>query len=106
VELDYIMEGQVADYRVEMFNKPIQHTALQMITIRDMGETRCPENGEGFTDDIMRALVLLVAKIHTPKIMERLVEAKDWVKGQQGPGSMPMPVYVSRGRTGFRMGLS
>jgi hypothetical protein len=98
-DMQFIIDGHVADYRTEMLGKPVEHTLLQMITVRDVGEARCPEKGEGMTDDIFRALVLLINKIHTPKIMDRLVEAKEWVyEGQQK--TMPKPVYVSRG--GFR----
>lgn len=96
-DAQFIIDGLVADYRTEMLNKTVQHLMLQMITVRDVGETRCPEKGEGMTDDIFRAAVLLVATIHSPKCMDRLVEAKDWLYGDSGRRPMPMPVYMSRG---------
>lgn len=98
--MKFITEGMVVDYRTEMMNKPVDHSALQMITVRDVGESRCPEKGEKMTDDIFRALVLLVTKIHTPKIMDRLVEAKDFSYSGSGK-TMPAPVYVSRGGMKF-----
>ncbi len=103
--MQYIIDGRVEDYKKEMKDRPVDHTALQMITIRDLGETRCPDKGEGFTDDILRAVVLLVSKIHHPKIMERLVEARPWVNAAARMAA-PRPVYVSRGGTMARaMGL-
>jgi hypothetical protein len=98
-DLKRIVEGQIENYRTEMLNKAVAHLMLQMLTVRDVGESRCPEKGEGMTDDIFRALVLLVTTIHHPKVMERLTEAKDFNYGGGG-SKMPMPVYVSRG--GFR----
>jgi hypothetical protein len=96
-EQDFILSGQVDNYRVDMLNKPVQHLMLQMVTVKDVGVLRCPEKGDGFTDDIFRACVLFASKIHDPKIMERLVEAKDWTYGEANRAVMPPPIYVSRG---------
>lgn len=93
------IEGMVENYRQEMLNKPIAHLLLQMLTVRDVGESRCPEKGEGMTDDIFRSLVLLLSTIHNPKVMEKLIEAKDFVYGAQG-GAAARPVFLSRG--GYR----
>ena len=75
---------------------PVKHLFLQMLTVKDIGEAKAPTKGEGFTDDLFRAAVLLT-KIHDPKVMERLKEARAWMKEGAEGGGMPMPVYVSRG---------
>jgi hypothetical protein len=95
-EIDRILNGDIANYKTEMIGKPVEHLMLQMLTVRDVGPARCPEKGEGYTDDLFRATVLLVNAIHKPKCMERLVEAKDfnYLGERQG---MPKPVFVSRG---------
>jgi len=76
--------------------QPVKHLLLQLLTVRDQGEGKPPTKGEGFTDDIVRALTLQT-KIHDEKVMARLKEAMDWVKTSDGRGSMPKPVFVSRG---------
>ncbi len=94
-----ILDGQIQDYRTEMIGKPVEHLFLQAVTIRDTGETRCPEKGEGYTDDIFRAVALLVTTIHHPKVMERLQEARKFNYG--GASSMPMPAFAGRSGGGF-----
>ena len=78
-------------------NQPAKHLLLQMLTVKDVGENKCPIKGEGFTDDLFRALVL-VSNIHHPKIMERLSEARSWLKadGSHGRLSMPVPAFLPR----------
>ena len=85
------------DFRT-LKGQPVKHLFLQMLTIKDLGEGKCPGKGEGFTDDLVRSLVL-TTKIHSPKIMERLKQAYDekWFEGVGKQGSSPMPVYISRG---------
>lgn len=102
-EKQQVFDGNIADYKTEMVGKPIQHLFLQMNTIRDTGVSRCPTKGEGYTDDIFRALVLNAAKIHEPKIMDRLKEAKAWTyDGKQSRTSMPAPGFAGRSGSGFR----
>jgi len=76
--------------------QPVKHLFLQMLTVKDLGEGKSPTKGAGFTDDIFRALVLLT-KIHDEKVMQRLKDAQDWMKTAGERGSMPIPVYLSRG---------
>jgi hypothetical protein len=95
-EFKRILAGDVGNYKTEMIGKPVEHLLLQLMTVRDVGAARCPEKGEGFTDDLFRALVLLVSTIHGPKCMERLIEAKDFDYSAERP-RMPIPVFVSRG---------
>lgn len=75
-------------------HQPIKHLLLQMLTVKDVGVDKAPVKGEGFTDDIFRALVL-TNKIHEEKVMARLLEARGWMK-QEGKSGMPMPAYASR----------
>jgi len=85
------------DFRT-LREQAIKHLFLQMMTVKDVGPARCPEKGEGFTDDIFRAFVL-TSKIHHDKIMDRLRKAHEekWFAGKGAGNAMPMPVYVSRG---------
>jgi hypothetical protein len=94
-DIDYILDGRVENYRSEMFGKPVEHFLLQALTVRDVGPNRAPEKGENMTDDIWRAVVLLNKCIHTEKVMQRLIEAKDW-KYDGSRKAMPMPGYASR----------
>lgn len=94
-EIDYILDGRVENYRTEMMNKPVNHFLLQAVTIRDAGPTRAPEKGEHTTDDIWRAIVLLTKCIHNEKVMERLVEARNFNYDGVRVG-MPMPGFASR----------
>lgn len=73
--------------------QPVKHLLLQMLTVRDMGENKAPDKGEGFTDDIFRALVL-ITKIHNEKVLERLKTADTWVKSERR--EMPKPVFARR----------
>jgi hypothetical protein len=85
------------EYR-SLVQQPMKHLFLQMLTVRDAGVGKCPEKGEGFTDDIFRALVLM-ANIHHPKIMERLNDARSWpcFGSANGRKEMPKPVFAQRG---------
>jgi hypothetical protein len=76
-------------------DQAVKHLLLQMLTVKDVGVDKAPTKGEGFTDDIFRALVL-TNKIHDEKVMQRLREAQGWMK-EEGKSGMPMPFYASRG---------
>lgn len=99
-----VFDGNIADYRQAMINKPIPHLFLQLNTIQDLGVSRCPGKGDGYTDDIVRALVLGVSKIHEPKLMDRLKEARTFsYSGGGGRVGMPMPAFAGRsGGNGHR----
>jgi hypothetical protein len=99
-----ILGGEIASYKQEMINKPVQHLMLQMSTVKDIGPSRCPTKGDDMTDDIYRAFVLNVALMHNPKVMEALKLAKDWTYGDNGNRArMPMPAFVGRsGMGGYR----
>jgi len=91
-QFEAVLDGSVIDFRL-LNGKPIQHLVLQMLTVRELGPTQCPGKGEGFTDDIFRALVLQVL-VHEPKIMERLKNAV-LVDDTLRP-KMPMPAFAGR----------
>jgi hypothetical protein len=74
--------------------KPVKHLLLQILTVKDGGVGKCPEKGDGYTDDIFRALVLTTL-IHKEKVMERLKEARSW-SGTGVRAEMPMPVFLPR----------
>jgi hypothetical protein len=98
-----IFDGNIEDYRIEMKDRPVEHLMLQMLTIKDEGETKTPGKGDGFTDDIYRAFVLIASKIHDPKVMARLQEARSWkYDGTSNRRGMPMPAFAGRSGMGFR----
>ena len=86
------------DFRT-LREEPVKHLLLQILTVRETDARSAPTKGEGFTDDIFRALCLLT-KLHDTKVMERLKEARGWMK-EEGKSSMPKPVYVSYGGMSF-----
>jgi hypothetical protein len=94
-----VLDIGVENFKTELVNKPVAHLMLQLVTIKDVNSSRPPEKGEGYTDDMARAMVLGVSKLHEPKVMEIL---KEW-KPSSGPTSLnsPMPIYISRGGGGF-----
>lgn len=100
IELPFLAESdykhvvsEYVDYRT-LNGQPIKHLLLQMLTVRDTGEAKCPTKGEGFTDDIFRALVL-VSNVFHPKIMERLKEACTWTNSLTRK-EMPKPIFIGR----------
>jgi hypothetical protein len=106
VDKQRVFDGNIADYRADMLNKPVSHLFLQMNTVCGEGETKCPTKGEGYTDDIFRALVLGVSKLHEPKVMDRLKEARSFnYSGESRGVAMPMPGFAGRSGRAFR-GLS
>lgn len=98
---EMIDTGNVDDWRIQMLHKPVSHLYLQMLTVKDVGEFKCPTKGDGYTDDIFRSLVLLASKIHEPKIMARLQEARGWASDASRI-AMPMPGFASRSGASIR----
>jgi len=94
VDYDDVVTNQIS-YKT-LNNKPVKHLLLQMLTVTDGGVGKCPTKGDGYTDDIFRALVLTTL-IHKEKVMARLKEARAWIDADSGTGSsMPMPVFIPR----------
>jgi hypothetical protein len=98
---DWILEGNIDNFRTDMFGKPVHHLMLQMNTVMDTGEGRAPTKGEKMTDDLFRTLVLLVTTIHNPKVMERLEEAR---KFSYSGNRVRMPMAAFAGRSGGSSG--
>ena len=82
----YITEGKIILPKLEMetdkirrvdsypeyfLGKPAAHLLFQMITVKDMGKTVL--KGDGYTDDLFRALVLGVSRILDPKIKPEIL---------------------------------
>lgn len=94
-----VLEQGVENYKVDLVNKPVAHLLLQLITVKDTNDRLPPEKGDGYTDDLFRAMVLNAALIHEPKIMEMLKTAKALNTKSSG-----MPKPASAGRSGFSRG--
>lgn len=83
-----ILKGDIADYKQELIERPIEHLMLQLLTVTDYGPNLCPGKAEGFTDDLARAWVLAVATINKEKVAELIESVRP---------------YITRGRTGIGM---
>jgi hypothetical protein len=79
------------DYKT--IDNPIKHLLLQILTVRDDGVGRCPVKGEGYTDDLFRALVLLI-RIYDEQVMERLKNFDKAIGTERR--AMPKPAFASR----------
>lgn len=71
LEMESTSIRRVDDYRTYFENKPASHLLFQMITVRDRGKTVI--KGEGYTDDLFRALVLGTGRILDEKIREQIL---------------------------------
>lgn len=100
-DMQHVFAGNVQDYRVELRSKPIQHLMLQLTTVRDQGENKAPTKGDGYTDDLYRAMVLNISKLHHPLMMARLLEAKNWIGNGRKGVAMPMPAFAGRSGGGY-----
>jgi hypothetical protein len=89
-----VYNGEVFNYH-SLLGKPVEHLLLQMLTVKDLGANRCPGKGDGFTDDIFRALVL-ITKIHEPKVMERLKVKLNFMGDKKR--TSPLPIHIPKGR--------
>lgn len=99
MELPYLSEEDYKDVleRTIEFRslrgQPVKHLFLQMMTITDLGPGRCPTKGQGYTDDILRALVLQTL-MHRERVFDRLKRAQVVIHQAK---SNPKPIYISRG---------
>ena len=76
-----IKSGTIADYKKELIEHPIEHLALQFLTVTDMGKL-CPGKAEGYTDDILRAWVLAVTIINKEKVQELIDRERPYCRRQ------------------------
>lgn len=88
-----ILNGQIADYKTELIEKPVENLYLELLTVTDYGPTLCPGKAEGFTDDIARAWVLAVATINKEKVNELVNSVRPFVS--RVSGSMGAGVYIA-----------
>lgn len=88
---------RVDDYPTYFEHKPAAHLLFQMITVRDRGKTVL--KGEGYTDDLFRALVLGVSRILDPKIFEAIKSMTAISTSQRITGA------ISAGRSGNLPGM-
>lgn len=75
-----ILDGQIGDYKTDLFGRPVEHFFLQLLTVNDLGPGLCPSKAEGLTDDIARAWILAVATINREKVMELVDNNRRFVK--------------------------
>ena len=76
-----IKAGTIADYKKELIEHPIEHLALQFLTVTDMGKL-CPGKADGYTDDILRAWVLAVTIINKEKVQLLIDRERPYCKRQ------------------------
>ena len=91
-----ILNGNIADYKKELIERPVENLYLELLTVTDYGPTTCPGKAEGFTDDIARAWVLAVATINKEKVNELVEKARPFLRNT--PSTIGFGVYV-RGRS-------
>ena len=91
-----ILNGQIADYKTELIERPVENLYLELLTVTDYGPHLCPGKAEGFTDDSGRAWVLAVATINKEKVAELVRSVRPCVT--RASSSMGFGVYV-RGRS-------
>lgn len=99
--IDESLRLAVDDYRTAFLGKPLEHLVTQFATVVDAGPSICPMKAEGYTDDILRTVVLGLSRIHTEKVSNRLVEFRDYLKANEQV-AMPMPIVSGRS-TGFML---
>jgi hypothetical protein len=70
IEKDIPDDVAVLNYPSAFKKYPAAHLYFQCMTVKDAGRTVL--KGDGYTDDLFRALVLLTSRLHDPKIKELL----------------------------------
>lgn len=73
LEMDADIAESVSDYRKAFINRPASHLYLQFRTVTLQGSV--PGKGDGYTDDIYRAVVLLATASRLPKVAAKIREA-------------------------------
>ena len=70
IEKDITDDMAILNYPAAFKKCPAAHLYFQAMTVKDAGRTVL--KGDGYTDDLFRAVVLLVSRLHDPKIKEQL----------------------------------
>jgi len=91
----------IMDYPSAFHGKPAAHLLFQCFTVKDLGKTIA--KGDGYTDDLFRALVLGVSRLYDPKVEEylksQLVKKRDKVALGSVYGLAAGNLQTARGRT-------
>jgi hypothetical protein len=69
-ELKFDNIEEVKNYKTELVGYPVDHLYLQMMTTVD--ENGSLQKGSGFTDDILRSVIVLTAMLFMPKVREHM----------------------------------
>ena len=93
LELDPDRIEVVIDYKKELLNYPASHLYLQFLTVQELGGVWY--KGDGYTDDLLRALVLGTTIAFNPKIVEHLKKFKSMGR----TGTSDKAVVLVAGRT-------
>ena len=98
-KIEWSFDGieSVVNYKRELKGLPAEHLYLQFLTVKE--HLQNVVKGEGNTDDLWRALAMMVTMQFTPKIREYVIECKDLERTDM---SHRATVLVS-GRSGLRM---
>jgi hypothetical protein len=85
IKIDDAFQLAQHNYPVCLENKPVVHTMLQMLTVENL-MNKTVEKGEGYTDDIFRAMVLGHAMLINDDIVEELLKHQQNYSEQQAVG--------------------
>lgn len=89
---DFERIEEVRNYKVELRNKPIEHLYLQFVTVQMRNDNVV--KGEGFTDDLFRALVMMATMHFIPKIRKYVLE--NVVQEREGLSSRATTIVSGR----------
>lgn len=95
MSFDEMMEASTRNYPHGFQFKPVSHMFFQMATVRATHKT--VDKGQGYTDDVFRATMLLLNTLYTDDTQEWL---HGLVKGKQKKSSGVIGVTASRSSTG------
>ena len=95
MSFDEMMEASTRNYPHGFQFKPVSHMFFQMATVRATHKT--VDKGQGYTDDVFRATMLLLNTLYTDDTQEWL---HGLVKGKQKKVNSVIGVTASRGSTG------
>lgn len=98
-QMEWSFDGveSVVNYKRELKGLPIEHLYLQFLTVKE--HLQNVVKGEGNTDDVWRALVMMSTMQFVPKIREYVLECKDL---ERTDTSLRSVVMVS-GRSGYSL---
>lgn len=86
VSLGFERIESVMSYREELVNRPVDHLYLQFLTARDIDGIF--QKGEGFTDDLLRAVAVASTMLFLPKVREYLTKCKSQNRTDLGSRSV------------------